>query len=138
MKHKCTPKKSNSLKCKWNSISSMLQWVWCFQCLISGHKYKAKLLDYIEIYTVIWSQWGKCFKGQTKGQHSVEGYLYSSTNHFWKKAMIVVTKCVSYKLYYYYYYFQSRVHLPSSNHPLLAYYSIGRKAWRHQRDNQTP
>ena len=41
----CTPKKSNSLKCKWNSISSMLQWVWCFQGLISGHKYKAKLLD---------------------------------------------------------------------------------------------
>jgi hypothetical protein len=40
----CTPKKSNSLKCKWNSISSMLQWVLYFQCLISGHKYKAKLL----------------------------------------------------------------------------------------------
>ena len=41
----CTPQKSNSLKCKWNSISSMLQWVWCFQCLILGHKYKAELLD---------------------------------------------------------------------------------------------
>ena len=30
------PKKSNSLKCKWNSISSMLQWVWCSQSLILG------------------------------------------------------------------------------------------------------
>ena len=43
----CTPKKSNSLKCKWNSISSMLQWVWCFQCLILGHKYKAELFGLV-------------------------------------------------------------------------------------------
>jgi hypothetical protein len=31
----CTPKKSNSLKCKWNSISSMLQNTWYIQHSLS-------------------------------------------------------------------------------------------------------